>query len=816
MIDQDLLRWVSRLYLLIGSVFIFILISPGFSQAANFQMKTGYYVGSGSAGLTISNIGFQPEFVLIKSDTATGVGVFKTSAMPSSTTAFLSATADNTASQITLTPDGFSVGTIAQVNSLNVRYTYIAITGSDCTSAGTFCVGQYAGNGSASRTITTGFQPSLVIIKRQTAVASHFRTASMPINTMNYFTSTAQDTTGTFMTNFTSSGFTVGANNNVNASNYYYVTFPVTIGIMAEGTYTGNGVDNRNVVTALGFEPDMVLVKNTSSATANNRRAVMNLTTHYGDMSTYVADAVAGAVNLIQDLQINGFQIGSGVNVNENTSTFYWFAFGGSPLPSSGSGTFLMKTGVYTGTGTNQTISGIGFQPDLVIIKSDSTQFAVFRTRMMRGDITAHLSSATTDFAGGITSLTGDGFTLGSSLITNTTGSVYQYQAFGNAYNPYTNTGASDFAVGLFYGNGIDNRDIEELPFTPGLVTIKRNSTSSAAFRVSANTGDQSNVFGATAQAINLIQNFNSLGFQVGTSAQVNNLASNMYWFAFAEGANFDAGSYTGNGVDNRNITLPGFNLSLLWIKSATAVNGVMRGDSLTGDITQYFTNLANVIGRIKNFITAGFQVGTQSEVNTNGVVYYYGAWRDQNFLNELNLSFIDSGGSPIGSPSISFPSLDRKILCQTNVTTLGDTNSRLRVTNSTANPQWNITIAATTGSASFWDNQSGGIYDFNDNTGMGCQDGSDIDSIAGQLTVSQSSANITPQSGCSNTGIALGSNTSFLEGSMDSITLVSANSSTGIGCYWDITDIGITQTIPAEQVSGGYTIDFTISVVSF
>lgn len=798
-------------------VFLLIILGiPSSANAANFKMKTGYYVGSGVTGLTVSNIGFQPQLVIIKSDTVNGVAAFKTSVMAANTIAFMGSLADNTATQITLTSTGFSVGTLANVNTANSRYSYIAFAGSDCTSSGTFCVGQYTGNNVNPRTITTGFQPSLVIVKRSTAVGAHFRTASMPANNSNYFTSTDLDSTGTLIASLISTGFTVGATDNVGAAIYNYIAFPTAAGIMAEGTYTGDATDNRNITNTLGFEPNMVLVKNSNSVTINNRRAVMNITQNYGDNSNYFGDAVANVVDCIQVLQSNGFQVGANVATNESTSIFYWFAFGGASGPPAGSGTFTMKTGTYTGTGANQTITGIGFRPDLVIIKDDTTQLAVFRTSMMQGDITAHMSSGVSDFALGITSLNADGFSLGTSTITNTNALTYQYQAFGNAYNPYTNSGASDFAVGLYYGNAIDNRDIKELPFSPSFIAIKRSAGSVGVFRTSANTGDQSNYFGATAQTSNIIQSFTGNNFQIGTGIESNAAGSNYRFFAFAAGSKFSVGTYTGNGIDNRNITAPAFDVGLAWIKRSTAVAAVFRSNTLVGDLTQYFTATANAAGRIKAFITNGFRLGTQTEVNANAGIYYYAAWKDPN-SGPLSINIVNTGGTPIVSPTVSFPAIDRKINCQTNSSVLGVSNAQIRVINGTLNPQWNLTIAATSGATATWNNGAGSNYDFNDPTSSGCGDGSDVDSFAGQLSINPSVATSTPKSGCNNTGLSFGSSSAFNQDVINSITLLTAGSTAGTGgCYWDITGINVNQTIPREQPNGSYNINFTISAIAF
>jgi len=49
-----------------------------------------------------------------------------------------------------------------------------------------------------------------------------------------------------------------------------------------------------------------------------------------------------------------------------------------------------------------------------------------------------------------------------------------------------------------------------------------------------------------------------------------------------------------------------------------------------------------------------------------------------------------------------------------------------------------------------------------------------------------------------------------------DSITLITADGTADTSCYWDITGIGISQTIPAEQpAASDYDINMTVSVVA-
>ncbi|HTE22811.1 MAG TPA: hypothetical protein VK674_07305 [Candidatus Limnocylindria bacterium] len=783
------------------------------AQAANFSMQSGYYVGTGVAGRTITGLGFQPSTVMIKSSTNAGVMVFKTSAMPANATAFSSAAADNTGTNITFTADGFTVGTLANVNTANALYYWTAFTGSDCSATGNYCVGSYTGNAAATRTITTGFQPSFVMVKRSTAVAGHFRVASQPANETLFLTTAARDTAGNYIRSFAATSFDVGATDNASTGVFYYVAFKATAGGMSQGTYTGNATDNRNI-TGVGFQASLVMVKNATSATVASRDPVMNRPESYGDSSSFVGAATANLVNAVQALQSDGFQVGTAAQTNETGATFYWVAFGGAAAYSV-SGGFQMETGTYTGNGTGQSVAGLGFQPELVIIKDNAANYSVFRTGLMAGNSTAYFSNAAANFTGGITSLDAGGFTVGASTIVNTSANTYQWQAFAGGFDPYTNTGAADFAIGAYYGNGIDSRNITRLPFQPNMVTAKRSGASAGTFRTSAMAGDLSGFFGATAEGANRVQALTTDGYQVGTDATVNAAANLYHWFAFKNGDNFAVGSYSGTGAA-QNITTAGFQPDLVWVKRTTNSTGVHRGASLAGNATQHFANTANTTNRITALICNGFSVTTTSaETNVSGSTYRYAAWRSPG-TGILGVDIVDSSGCGVSSPGVSMSSSGLSFACTTPTGTLGTSSQKVRVTNTTGSPNWSLTVAATGGDTSLW--STGSVnYDFNDAAGSpaGCSDGVDADSgEAGQLSLNPSTATITPKSGCSATGISLGGLAAFAQGTLNSLTLASA-SGANTNCYWDIVGVGASQKVPPEQPAGTYNLNLTVTVTA-
>jgi hypothetical protein len=615
----------------------------------SFQMQTGYYIGDGNDNRAITSIGFQPEMVLIKDDTGNGVDgvIWKTTAMSGETSALLGeAQADISTDAIqSLDTNGFTLGTYADVNAANVRFTWVAFRGSDCTATGTFCVNSYTGDGTATHAITTvGFQPNMVMVKGSGATQGIFRTSSMGTNVAQNFSVSNESTDGTRFKTLDATGFTVGNGSPVNTSSatYYYVAFKNSSGIFSEGTFTGDGTASKSI--NVGFKPNYMWIKNSNATTPDS--SAFSLTESNGDYSG-IADDGANKTDWIKSLDTSGFTVGAAAGANENGKTIYWFAFAGATTPTA-SGTFTMKVGTYSGTGVAQSITGLGFSPDLVIIKDETgSNYSAFRTRLMKGDTTNLVISTIGEFPNGITSLDSDGFSVGTTEFVNASGTSYSYQAFGNAFNPETNSGAADFTVGAYTGSDLDNRNIVRVPFQPDVIVVKR-SKQTAIFKTSDMAGDVSSYFTNNADAADLVQAINSDGFQVGTSTNVNNVATLQHFFAFKVGTNLKIGTYSGTG-STQNITAPGIAPSLVWVKSATANYGVMRPSTNVGDVTQWFANVAAGVDRITALLSNGFTIGgNQAQTNTASTTYRYVVWKAVSTVNNFQMQGIKLNGIKI------------------------------------------------------------------------------------------------------------------------------------------------------------------------
>ena len=591
------------------------------SAAPVYKFKTGKYVGSGG-GRVVSGLGFSPEMVILKSTTAAGGSgaVLKTSAMLDNAVSYLGATvADDTSGILNLESDGFSIdGTVT--NAVNVNYTWMAFVGSDCTATGVFCVGNYTGAGSGTKAIATGFTPNIAIVKAATAITPAWRSTSMAANNAQFFMATTQDTTGAYFTTMDATGFTVGASINT-AVAYHYVAFKNQATAVAVGTYTGNGTTQS--VSGVGFSPDAVIVKDANTTTPVG--AVYNVDQSYGNSSSYFTNT-ANVVGSITSIDATGFSVGADTTANSSTFSHYWMAFGGSAAPSS-SGTFKMATGTYTGNAAYLNVNGLGFAPDLVVIKGNTVQAGVFRTSLHSGDVTSYLDAATADFALGIQAINPDGFSIGTSVVVNTNAVTYYWTAYGNAWRPGANSGASDFMVGSYYGNGV-SRNITNMPWQPNMVTVKAATAVSGTFRTSDMSAGNSGFFAATAEAANNITAFNADGFTIGTAANVNTAATLYRYFAFKSGANFQVGTYTGTTAA-QNVTTAGFQPDNLWVKAATAVRGVEKHANMAAANSAPFINVAEIGTNFTGWLSNGFAlVGAAADTNVNGTTFRYVAWK--------------------------------------------------------------------------------------------------------------------------------------------------------------------------------------------
>lgn len=172
-----------------------------------------------------------------------------------------------------------------------------------------------------------------------------------------------------------------------------------------------------------------------------------------------------------------------------------------------------------------------------------------------------------------------------------------------------------------------------------------------------------------------------------------------------------------------------------------------------------------------------------------------------------------------VASPAVAMSAKTFSFSCQSggsaSTGTFGTSSERIYVDNPDgADNGWTLTLAPSAPTA-VWTN-GGTTFDFNDSGGSGCTDGGDADSVAGQMTVDPSvGSTTTDYSGSSTTGISLGSSAAYVQGTTDSVTLVTAANTSADVWRGYFTGISLSQTIPAEQPALAYTLSFTLTATA-
>lgn len=165
-----------------------------------------------------------------------------------------------------------------------------------------------------------------------------------------------------------------------------------------------------------------------------------------------------------------------------------------------------------------------------------------------------------------------------------------------------------------------------------------------------------------------------------------------------------------------------------------------------------------------------------------------------------LSTDIRNASGVVVASPVFPMTGVVASTTQQTATGTFGSNTQRVTVDNpGGANGGWTLTWNATTPGAAQWVSGSD-TYDYN---------GTVAD---GQLTVDPSVGQITPLIGGA-TGVSLGGSASF--SGTNPISLLTADATSADVWNGYITGVGLSQTIPAGQPVGSYTIDMTQTIAA-
>jgi uncharacterized repeat protein (TIGR01451 family) len=296
------------------------------------------------------------------------------------------------------------------------------------------------------------------------------------------------------------------------------------------------------------------------------------------------------------------------------------FVYSPIALAQQGPGSW-MATGIYTGNGqASHAITGIGFAPDLLIIKGGLAEATMVRTATMPDGYAKPLGHNHPLASGTIRTLDADGFTLNADPRVNQPVTLYYWVAFRAV--------PGLMEVGSYIGDGTDNRNITGLGFNPSYLIVMAADGEHAMQRFGSQTGDQSLEFTNSDLKPDRIQSFLPDGFQIGKHNTVNENGKNFHYVAWKGMSDAVAsGSYQGNG-SNQDVTT-GFGPAWAIIKRIGGSAGVHRHESVSGNVTFWVDDGSSFSNGILMFQPGGFRVGSADPVNRLSEDYSWAAFRD-------------------------------------------------------------------------------------------------------------------------------------------------------------------------------------------
>jgi hypothetical protein len=337
------------------------------------------------------------------------------------------------------------------------------------------------------------------------------------------------------------------------------------------------------------------------------------------------------------------------------------------PAPTIVNPSTVMDVKLWTGNSSTQTISGLGFSPDLVWMKVRNATAAHQLFDVIRGTNKALYSSLTdaefTD-TDALTAFNSDGWTMGaegginfngnsyvgwtwdagSSTVTNTQGSISsQVRANASAgFSVVTYTGSSsNFTVG--HGLGVE----------PRLILIKNRSASANWFALTKATGSWLYGFLNATDALNsAAQSANSSTIDLVNAAYnwFNANGDNFVAYCFAPVAGYSAmGSWQNNGSNDGTFVYLGFRPKFILLKNTDNVEGWYIMDSSRhtynvppADATKLQPNLSDAEGTglantaTIDFLSNGFKIRTTNtasgEISFGTRNYIYAAFAESPF----------------------------------------------------------------------------------------------------------------------------------------------------------------------------------------
>jgi hypothetical protein len=316
------------------------------------------------------------------------------------------------------------------------------------------------------------------------------------------------------------------------------------------------------------------------------------------------------------------------------TGTFAAAAVRGLRSPAISTGNKYFNIVQWTGTGSSVNVTGVGFQPDTVLIKRTETSedWALYDSqRGVQNKWPINTTSAQSTDTNGLTAFGADGFTVGTSHSSNGA----NYIAF------CWRKGSAQHDVVKYTGDGVSGRMVNHgLGVTPG---FSINGDLGASFEKCTNTNG--NVWAATTAKFISGGYTNTSTYTTGTHSSTQfrtanpaydntSSAANCMGYVFGDLAGYSKiGSYTGNGSATGPTVSLGFKAKFIMITVNGSggwfiVNSVRSpSNPVTASLQLNSTDAESTSNVNLDINDTDFQIKSATLLNSSGSTYFYMAF---------------------------------------------------------------------------------------------------------------------------------------------------------------------------------------------
>jgi len=329
--------------------------------------------------------------------------------------------------------------------------------------------------------------------------------------------------------------------------------------------------------------------------------------------------------------------------------------------------TIYFNTVTYTGNGGSQSVTGVGFEPDLVWLKSRSLSQSHFWSDVIRGAgkvLISNNNDAEQNFSANFTAFSSDGYTLANGTngfnASSATYVSWNWKAGGSASSNSdgsitssvsANTTAG-FSIVSYTGTGSAATIGHGLGVKPDAIIVK-NREATENWMVYQKTLDASApedyyiLLNGSAVRVNEATTWNDTApttslFTVGSHDATNKSGVTYIAYCFAEKQGYSKfGSFVGNGNANGPFIYTGFKPAWVMIKANDSENWIIfdnkrPGYNLTDALLKpNLSNTESTSGVKFDMLSNGFKVRVNdAEGNGNGNTNFYFAFAESPFVN--------------------------------------------------------------------------------------------------------------------------------------------------------------------------------------